>query len=127
MEKNKIVIIDDEIDFCKIVKMNLEESDDFAVEIAKDGRAGINLAKKTKPDLILLDVRMPGMDGFQVLKKLKNDNETLAIPVVMLSAMGDDFSKGKASELYGEEYITKPIDIQMLKAKIKEILVRDHF
>jgi DNA-binding response OmpR family regulator len=127
MEKSKILIIDDEVDFGKIIKMNLEESGDFTVEIAKDGKTGIKLAQKIKPNLILLDVRMPGMDGFQVLEKLKKSNETLSIPVVMLSAMGDDFTKGKASELYGEEYITKPIDIQALKVKIKEILTRDHF
>jgi len=126
MEKNKILIIDDEIAFCKIVKMNLEEGKDYEVEIAGDGKTGINMAKRIKPDLILLDVRMPHMGGFQVMERLKKDADTVDIPIVMLSALDDGFSKGKAAELYGEEYITKPIDAQFLKAKIKEVLERSH-
>ncbi|TRZ48776.1 DNA-binding response regulator [bacterium] len=124
MTKKKILIIDDETDFCKLVKRNLELIGDFEVAIAGDGKQGFNSAKKLKPDLILLDIMMPRMDGFKVLEKLKSDMNTIAIPVIMLTAKGDEASKVKASELYDEEYIAKPIEAPELKTKIDEVLRR---
>lgn len=122
MGKKRILIIDDEEIFCKIVKRNLELMGDFEVNIATDGKGGIKLAKKAKPDLILLDIVMLGIDGFEVLKRLKKDNDTMTIPVVMLSAKGDEASKFRAAQLYDEKYITKPIDAPDLKCKIEEVL-----
>jgi two-component system, OmpR family, alkaline phosphatase synthesis response regulator PhoP len=124
MSKKKILIIDDETDFCKLVKRNLELIGDFEVAIAEDGKRGLASAKKLKPDLILLDIMMPHMDGFKVLEKLKTDMNTIAIPVIMLTAKGDEASKIKAAQLYDEEYITKPIDAPDLKTKIEEVLKR---
>lgn len=124
MSKKKILIIDDEADFCKLVKRNLELIGDFEVVIAGDGKQGFNSAKKLKPDLILLDIMMPRMDGFKVLEKLKSDMNTLAIPVIMLTAKGDEASKVKAAQLYDEEYIIKPIEAPELKTKIEEVLRR---
>lgn len=122
MSKKKILIIDDESDFCKLIKWNLESMGDFEVYIATDGKRGLTLAKEIKPTLILLDIMMPVMDGFKVLEKLKADEETLEIPVLMLTAKGDEVSKVKASELYDDYYITKPIASPDLKNKIEEIL-----
>ena len=68
MYKKRILIIDDEKDFCRLVKMNLELMGDFEVDIATNGKRGIFLAKKTKPDLVLLDILMPGMDGLKSWK-----------------------------------------------------------
>jgi len=124
MSKKSILIIDDEADFCKLVKLNLELIGDFTVTIATDGKHGLALAKTLKPHLILLDIMMPHMDGFQVLEKLKADEATMQIPVIMLTAKGDDASKVKASELYNEEYITKPIEALELRSKITEVLER---
>lgn len=124
MTKKRILIIDDEESFCRIVKMNLELTGDFEVDIATDGKKGIKKAKRAKPDLVLLDILMPGMDGFEVLERLKKDENTMAIPVVMLTAKGDEVSKMKAAQLYDEEYITKPIEAPDLKAKIEEVLKR---
>lgn len=124
MQKRKILIIDDEADFCKLVKKNLELIGEFEVSIATDGRAGIALAKNQKPDLILLDIMMPRMNGFQVLETLKNDLDVTQVPVIMLTALGDDTSKIKAAGLYDEAYITKPVDADDLKAKIEEVLKR---
>lgn len=124
MGPTRILIIDDEENFCKLVKMNLELLGDLRVTIATNGKKGIKLAKKTKPDLILLDILMPGMDGLEVLERLKKDEGTMTIPVVMLTAKGDEPSKARAMELYDEEYITKPIDGPQLKAKIEEVLTR---
>ena len=124
MSKKKILIIDDEVAFCKLVKRNLELIGDFDVAITTDGEGGFSLAKKLKPDLILLDIMMPIMDGFKVLEKLKSDMNTIAVPVIMLTAKGDEASKVKAAQLYDEEYITKPIEAPELKTKIEEVLKR---
>jgi DNA-binding response OmpR family regulator len=109
------------------VKKNLELTDNFKVEIATRGKRGIKAAKKTKPDLILLDILMPGLDGFEVLEKLKKNQDTMTIPVVMLTAKGDETSRIKAMELYNEEYITKPIEASDLKTKIEKVLKRKKY
>lgn len=124
MSIRNILIVDDEVNFCKLVKMNLESAGNFAVEIAVDGKAGINLAKKLKPDIILLDILMPNMDGFEVLKRLKDDRDTMAIPVVMLTARVDEDSQVKAAQLYDEDYIMKPIEAEELRARIEGVLKR---
>lgn len=124
MIKKRILMIDDEKEFCELVKMNLELTltREFVVTFATNPKEGLYLAKTTKPDLILLDVAMPGMDGFQVLEKLKKDENTMGIPVVMLTAKDDDASKLQATELYNEMYITKPVEASDLIAKIKSVL-----
>jgi len=124
MDKKIILIIDDEKNFCTLVKKILKLMGDFKVVVATDGKTGIKLAKKAKPDLILLDILMPGMGGFEVLEKLKKDDDTIAIPVVMLSALEDETAKLKAAQLYDEGYITKTIDPPDLKAKIEEVIER---
>ncbi len=124
MDRKKILIIDDEADFCMFVKMNLELGSKFEVEIALSGKEGIELAKRIKPDLILLDIIMPEMDGFEVLARLKKDKNTIAIPVVMLTARTDDTSKLRASMLYDEKYLTKTIETSQLKTEIEEVLRR---
>ena len=120
----KILIIDDEEDLTFFVKANLELAGDYEVEVATNGRDGIKLANRQKFDLILLDIIMPHMDGFEVLEALKKNKKTLAIPVVMLTAKGDDKSKTKAASLYDEDYIVKPVQIDFLKTKIDEALAR---
>lgn len=124
MQNKRILVIDDEENFCKLVRMNLVLLGNFTVSTATNGKEGIKLAKKAKPDLILLDILMPNMDGFEVLERLKEDKETMAIPIVLLTAKGDEESKIKAMKLYGEQYITKPIETPELKTKIEEILGR---
>lgn len=120
----KILMIDDEADLCKLVKMNLEAAGEFTVETVPDGREGIKLAKKIKPDLIILDVMMPGINGIETLGILKRDKDTIAIPVVMLSIKQDETTKFEAAQLYDEDYLSKPIDAPSLKAKIEQVLAR---
>ena len=120
----KILIIDDEEDLTFFVKANLELTGDYEVMIAKNGKEGIKLAASHKPDLILLDIMMPKMDGFEVLEKLKQAKETIAIPIIMLTAKTDDASKIKAASLYDEDYMTKPVQIETLRAKIEEVAQR---
>lgn len=120
----KILIIDDEEDLTFFVKANLELAGDYEVEVAINGRDGIKLASREKFDLILLDIMMPHMDGFEVLEVLKKNKKTLSTPVIMLTAKGDEKSRLRAAGLYDEDYIVKPVQIDFLKSKIDEALKR---
>ncbi len=120
----KILIIDDEKDFGFFVKQNLELVGGYSVTVATGGKDGIAAAMRHKPDLILLDVIMPQMSGFEVLQALKDGKETTMIPVIMLTAVDTDEAKEKALGLYNEDYIVKPVAISELKAKIDVVLSR---
>lgn len=122
--KKKILIIDDEEDLTFFVKANLELVGDYEVIIATSGKEGVAIASSQNVDLILLDIMMPKMDGFEVLEKIKESKGTLAIPVIMLTAKGDIDSKLKAAGLYDEDYIVKPVQVEILKIKIEEALKR---
>lgn len=122
--KKKILIIDDEEDLTFFVKANLELVGDYEVIIATSGKEGVAIASSQNVDLILLDIMMPKMDGFEVLEKIKESRRTLAIPVIMLTAKGDIDSKLKAAGLYDEDYIVKPVQVEILKIKIEEALKR---
>jgi len=121
MDRKKVLIIDDEKDFCTLAKMHLCAISGFDVHTALTGIDGLNLAKKIHPDIIVLDLVMPGIDGFEVLEELKKDCGTLEIPVIMLTAREDPKLKKRALELYNESYLVKPIDAKQLKEKIEEI------
>lgn len=118
----KILIIDDEEDFCYFAKKNLEAISNYEIITANKGKKGIQIARKEKPDLILLDIMMPGIDGFEVLKRLKANEKTQKIPVIMLTAKDEDEAKIKASGLYCEDYLVKPVENVVLSAKIHKVL-----
>jgi DNA-binding response OmpR family regulator len=120
----KLMIIDDEKDFCKFVKMNLEYNNLYEVIIENDGKRGIKSAIRNQPDIILLDLIMPGLSGYDVLKVLKTRIETMSIPVVMLTAIATPGSKEKSSALYDEDYIVKPILMSELKSRLDEVIAR---
>ena len=119
----RILIIDDELYFAKLVKMNLELSGNFKVETAVRGREGVKLAVKLKPHLILLDLLMPDIDGFEVLEILKKDSKTARIPVIMLSAKSDEETRIQVLKKKGVKlFITKPVGAEELRAKITKVL-----
>ena len=120
--KKKILLIDDEEDFCFFVKNNLMATGEFTVDYTTNPNKGIKIARKSRPDLILLDILMPRKDGFKVLGILKKNLKTMTIPVIMLTAVGDDSAKIKASSLFNEDYIVKPVDHHNLKRRIDEVL-----
>ncbi|MCP4650437.1 MAG: response regulator transcription factor [PVC group bacterium] len=124
MAKGTILLIDDEEDFCFFVKRNLERTGRFSVIYATDPDQGINLAKRNSPEIILLDITMPKKDGLQVLAQLKKDKKTMAIPIMMLTAVEDDQSKLTAARCYCEDYIIKPVTFEALQDKIHEVLSR---
>lgn len=124
MDKKTILIIDDEKNLCLLVKMRLQATGKFKVIMASKGKQGIKAARRAKPDLILLDIMIPDMDGFKVLEALKKDEKTLSIPVVMLTVVDDATSRHKAFQSYDEDYITKPVKLDELQKKIEDILKR---
>lgn len=120
----KILIVDDEEDFVFFTKHNLERIDNYQVITTADGNDGIQKAEEYRPDLILLDIMMPGINGFEVLRRLKEDKELKSIPVIMLTGKDDKGSRAKAAELRDDDYIVKPIEIEELRARIKKILLK---
>ena len=104
------------------MKPSLERIGGFEVLTATDGDRGINLARRYNPDLILLDIIMPGKDGFCVLKIIKEDEKTRHIPVIMLTARVDATSREKAESLSCEDYITKPVGVEELKERIEKAI-----
>ncbi len=117
----KILIIDDEQDLCETIKARLE-SNNFKVATAKDGREGLDKVKEYKPDLIILDLMMPGMDGFEVCKRLKKDIKTSATPVIILTALEQEDAAKKALLIGAEGYMVKPFEQDALLFTIREFL-----
>jgi DNA-binding response OmpR family regulator len=117
----KILIIDDELEIRSLLSTFLEKKG-FAALTAESGKEGIDLANQLKPDLILLDINMPGMDGFAVLVKIKKSKETASIPVIMLTGRIDEIAKISASALSCEDYIGKPFELEDLLGKINKII-----
>ena len=121
MDKKRILIIDDEEDFREIVKKNLEISGEFLVDIAANGKDGIELAKKIKPDLILLDIIMPEMEGGEVFSRMKNDKDTEEIPIVFLTvAVTKEEVDSQKGLIGGHAFIAKTASVAELIAGIKK-------
>ena len=120
----KVLIVDDETEFCALVKETLELRGGYEVRMAYNGKEGVQLAKKFKPDVMLLDLRMPFVDGFSALDRLKKDTATIDIPVITLSALDDEESKVRCAQLYNDQYLTKPIKLEELQKKIEEVIAR---
>src|SRR3989338_9624208 len=109
MTKKRILAIDDEPDILEVLEKRLT-LDGYEVVLAKDGKSGLEKALSQKPDLILLDVAMPDMDGFEVCKRLRSDPATAATPVLMLTARDTSTDEVLGLELGADDYITKPYD-----------------
>ena len=120
MAKSRILIIDDDENICNIIKIYLEKEGYEAV-VAYDGKSGIENFIIQPPELVLLDIMMPGMDGMQVIKELRKESN---IPVIMLTAKGETFDKVLALELGADDYIVKPFDPKELIARIKAVIRR---
>ncbi len=122
--KKKILIIDDEEDFCFFVKGNLENTGEFDVLVTTSGKEGIKLACGEKPDLILLDINMPEMSGDEVAQILSNRYETKEIPVVFLTALltKDEVGNESMARIGKRNYIAKPVTTNELVTAIRGIL-----
>ncbi len=110
----RILVVDDEKDFCFFLKKNLEAAGSFDVTVCHDGSTALTLAESLKPDLILLDVLMPGMDGPEVARRLKENELTQRIPVVFLTAVVREEEAKDRESIGGWRYIAKPVKIKEL-------------
>lgn len=118
----KVLIVDDEIHVIKILQFKLK-NEGFEVLQALNGPDAIELAKAQAPDVILLDIMMPGMNGYEVYEALKEDDRTSEIPIVMVSAKTREADKSKAEDLGIEEYVYKPFSLQNIVDVINRVLL----
>ncbi|MFH1714700.1 MAG: response regulator transcription factor [Elusimicrobiota bacterium] len=118
-----IVIVDDEKDIVSLVTINLEKSG-FDAKGFTDVKPFWEFLKKKKPDLIILDLMLPESDGFDICKKLKADIRLKDIPIIMLTARGDEIDKVLGLELGADDYVTKPFSVKELIARVKNITKR---
>jgi len=117
----KILVVDDKIQNVELLEADLMSSG-YEVIPAYDGASALELVKAENPDLILLDVMMPGMDGFEVCRRLKSDEETMLIPIVMVTALSNKADRLKGIDAGVDDFLTKPYDKQVLKARVKSLL-----
>ena len=123
MSENKILIVEDDHDIVEMVEYNLKE-EGYETISALNGEDGLRLAKKENPDLIILDIMLPIINGFEVCRILKNEKVTADIPVIILSAKSQETDKVVGLELGADDYITKPFSPRELIARIRAILRR---
>lgn len=119
----KILVVDDEPDILDILRYNLEK-EGYKVFTAEDGRAGIKLAESEKPNLIILDIMMPKMDGVEVCRHLRSKSEFDRTVISFLTAREEDYSQIAALDVGGDDYITKPIRPRVFLSRIKALLRR---
>jgi len=117
----KILVVEDELSISTLLKFNLEKSG-YAVITSLDGKAGLELARKESPDLIILDIMLPGMDGMEICKALRMEKNNT--PILMLSAKDEEYDKIIGLELGADDYLTKPFSPREVVARIKAILRR---
>ncbi len=120
----KILIVDDELNMRMLLKETLEELEDKGVELllAENGEEAIEFVKTEKPELVILDVMMPGMDGFEVCNTIKNELGMKDVYVLMLTADGQEFNKRKSIDVGADIFMTKPFDPDEIAEKVAKIL-----
>jgi len=123
LSKQTILVVDDEQDLLDLIEYNLKK-EGFVVIKAENGLEGIKAAKEHKPDLILLDIMMPKMDGLEVCNQIRQDKEIKKTPIIFLTARGDEKTEVEGLNSGGDDYITKPISTTKLMSRIKAVLRR---
>ena len=118
----KILIVDDDENICELLRLYLEK-DGFDTVVAGDGEQAVEYATKYSPDLILLDIMLPKLDGWQVCREIRKTSET---PIIMLTAKGETFDKILGLELGADDYVSKPFDTKEVIARIKAVLRTTH-
>jgi len=119
----KVLIVEDEVNIRQLIRYNLEK-ENFIVLEAADGLQGIKMAKAEKPDLVILDLMLPGADGLEVCRALKGNALTAALPIIMLTARSEEIDKVIGLELGADDYMTKPFSPRELVARVKAVLRR---
>ncbi len=119
-----ILVVDDETDILELVEFNLMKQG-FRTISAKDGEQALQLARNVKPDAIILDLMLPGISGLEVCRSLKSDKNTRDIPIIMLTARGEEEDIVKGLETGADDYVTKPFSPKVLVARLKSVLRRN--
>ena len=117
---SKILVVDDDLNICELLKLYLE-NDGYTVFTANDGQAAVDAFKNKTPDLVLLDIMLPKMDGWQVCREIR---KTSSAPIIMLTAKGETFDKVLGLELGADDYVVKPFDAKEVMARVKAVLRR---
>ncbi len=120
--QHKILIVDDDVNICELLRLYLEK-DGFEALVANDGKTAVDYALKYSPDLVLLDIMLPLLDGWQVCRQIRKSSE---VPIIMLTAKGETFDKILGLELGADDYVTKPFDTKEVIARIKAVLRRSN-
>jgi DNA-binding response OmpR family regulator len=119
-DRVRVLVVDDEPRYVRAIQVNLEASG-YEVLAARNGQTAIELAASEAPDLILLDIRMPGLDGYEVCRRIR---EFSAVPIIMLTAMAEDADKVKGLDIGADDYVTKPFSADELLARVRSALRR---
>lgn len=122
MEKEKILVVDDEENVRRLLRSMLGNK--YIVLEAKDGKAAIDIVRSQMPDIILMDIMMPNMDGYTACHTIKQDPATKMIPVIMGTAVGQELNKKLAQEMGADGYITKPFNSQVLADTVNRFLTK---
>jgi two-component system, OmpR family, alkaline phosphatase synthesis response regulator PhoP len=120
---SRVLVVEDDKDIAGLIAHSLQKAG-HAVETAASGTAGLKQAKDAAPDLILLDLMLPGMDGLLVCQALRNDPQTASIPIIMLTARGEESERIAGLELGADDYVTKPFSPRELTARVAALLRR---
>lgn len=120
MQKEKILVVDDEKNICDLLRMYLEK-EGYAVVMAHNGLDAVQMFSSENPDLVLLDIMLPQLDGWQVCREIRKQSEK---PIIMLTAKDEVFDKVLGLELGADDYVTKPFDTKEIVARIKAVLRR---
>jgi DNA-binding response OmpR family regulator len=121
---NRVLIIEDDPDICLSLRYALEKETDFRVSVAHDGESGLRLAVRDSPDLVLLDLNLPGMDGMAVCEQLRRGKRTSTLPIIMLTARIEEADKVSGLARGADDYITKPFSVKEVVARIRAVLRR---
>ena len=123
LDSKNILVVEDDLDIRELISFNLQNEGHQVFE-AKDGEAGIDKAREKLPDLILLDLMLPGIQGLDVCRVIKSDQETKETPIIMVTALGQEEDIVKGLETGADDYITKPFSIKVLIARVNAVLKR---
>ncbi|MCH2449323.1 MAG: response regulator transcription factor [Gracilimonas sp.] len=123
MANKTILVVDDEKDLLDLIEYNLKK-EGFSVLKAENGEEGIKIAKEHKPDLVLMDIMMPKMDGMEAVEKMRGDDDLKSIPIIFLTARSDEKTEVEGLNKGGDDYITKPISTTKLISRIKAVMRR---
>lgn len=124
MTQKRVLVVEDEEDIQELLKYNLTK-EGYQVHLAESGESGLQEAKKILPDLLVLDLMLPKMNGLEVCRQLKGDSNTKHIPIIMLTAKGEETDIVIGLEMGADDYITKPFSVQVFLSRVKAVLRRN--